>query len=270
MVKLCQWLQVPRSSTYYEPRKKQPPKIDDVLAKAIHAVIEAFPTYGIRMTWSHLRFTEGWHTLNIKRVARVMRLKGWTVHKRVRGGKPRVKIKSSKADTPNTRWATDLASVFCGAKDGWCSFVPIVDCCTREILGWELDRSARAKTAERALEDALLARFGTTHGAPEGMLLRHDNGLVFGSKLYRRTAKEYGLQQEFITPYTPQENGLCERLIRTAKEECFWQHQFTSLEEARAVLAAWIEHYNHRRPHSSLRYQTPSGFHAAFERRQAA
>jgi len=41
---------------------------------------------------------------------------------------------------------------FCGADDGWCSFVPVVDCCTRELLGWELDHTGRAKTAQRALE----------------------------------------------------------------------------------------------------------------------
>jgi len=90
-------------------------------------------------------------------------------------------------------------------------------------------------------------------------MLRHDNGLVFGSKLYRVTAKDYGLTQEFVTPYTPEENGLCERLIRTVKQECVWQHRFTSLEQARRVIGKWIEHYNVERPHSSLKYKTPAG-----------
>jgi len=47
-----------------------------------------------------------------------------------------------------------------------------------------------------------------TDSATAGLMLRHNNGLVFGSKLYRGTAKDCGLQQEFITPYTPEENGL--------------------------------------------------------------
>ena len=72
------------------------------------------------------------------------------------------------------------------------------------------------------------------------MMLRHDNGLVFGTKLYRATARDHGLTQEFITPYTPEENGLCERLIRTFKEECAWRQQFESLEEARNVIAKWV------------------------------
>ena len=84
------------------------------------------------------------------------------------------------------------------------------------------------------------------------------------------TAKDYGLTQEFITPYPPEENGLCERLIRTVKQECVWQHRFGSLEEARRVIGKWIEHYNDERPHSSLKYKTPAGFHAALARGRAA
>ena len=259
-----------RQTVYYQPRPRKPRPLNEKLVAAIKATIEMQPAWGIRMTWAWLRETKGWKKLNIKAVARIMRIKRWTVHKRKKGNRPRVKVKRSQTKKPDTRWSTDLALVFCGAQDGWCSFVPVVDCCTRELLGWELDHTGRAKTAQRALEGALLKRFGTTRGAPKGLMLRHDNGLVFGSKLYRATAKDYGLTQEFITPYTPEENGLCERLIRTVKQECVWQHRFTSLEQARRVIGKWIKHYNVERPHSSLKYKTPAGFHAALARGRAA
>jgi len=35
------------------------------------------------------------------------------------------------------------------------------------------------------------------------------------------TAKAYGLSQEFITPYTPEQNVLVERFIRTLKKNAF-------------------------------------------------
>jgi putative transposase len=93
--------------------------------------------------------------------------------------------------------------------------VPVIGCRTREVLGHALERTGRAKTAERALEEALLARFGTLRSAPANMLLRHDNGLVFGSCQYRAVVGDYGLKQEYTTPYNPQQNGLCERFIKT-------------------------------------------------------
>ena len=71
------------------------------------------------------------------------------------------------------------------------------------------------------------------------------------------TARHYSLTQEFITPYTPQENGLCERFIRTIKQECFWQHKFANMMQARVAITRWVNHYNQNRPHSSLNYQTP-------------
>ena len=74
----------------------------------------------------------------------------------------------------------------------------------------------------------LTLTFGTLRNAPHGMLLRHDNGLVFGSRQYRAVVKDYGLTQEYITPYTPRQNGLCERFIKTFKEELCWTRRFKS------------------------------------------
>jgi putative transposase len=37
----------------------------------------------------------------------------------------------------------------------------VIDCHTRELPGGHLSRSGKAKTAEAALEQALMARYGT-------------------------------------------------------------------------------------------------------------
>ncbi len=262
LVKLCHWLGVPRSNAYYQPRRRTPRRSDPAVVSLVRRVIDAFPTFGIRRVWAYIRFRLK-HLVNRKKVARIMQIKGWTVHKRRKGGRPRVRASRSVSSRPDVRWATDLALIFCGAEDGWCTFVPVLDCCTRQVLGWELAPTARAKTAERALEQALINRFGWTHGAPRGLILRHDNGLVFGSRLYRRIAGEYGLEQEFITPYTPEQNGLVERFIRSIKEECVWLQRFKSIGDARAAIAKWIDWYNAERPHQALGYKTPDQHHAA-------
>jgi putative transposase len=257
MAQVCRALEVPRSTAYHLPRRdEKPPRIDLEIKDHIKWIIESFPTFGIRRVWAWLKFRMGL-TVNRKKVARIMRRMGWTMKQRRQGLRPRVEIKRSVAERPDQRWSTDIALVFCGARDGWCSFVTVIDCCTREVLGWELAHTARAKTAERALEMALIERFGWTHGAPAGLVVRSDNGLVFGSKLYRLTCREYHLGQEFITPYTPEENGMVERFIRSFKEECVWVNRFESIEEAREKITRWVEWYNTQRPHQALKYKTP-------------
>jgi len=81
---------------------------------------------------------------------------------------------------------------------------------------------------------------------------------VFGSKRFHETVTKYHLFQEYITPYTPEQNGMIERFFRSFKEECLWQHNFVSFDEAYNKIADWIDHYNFKRPHSALGYSTPA------------
>ena len=124
----------------------------------------------------------------------------------------------------------------------------VIDCHDRELIGYEFALRSRAKEAERAVEAACLQRFGTLRpvGAP---VLRSDNGLIFQSRRFRQACRDYRLQQEFITPYTPEQNGIIERFFRSLKEECVWQRTFQTFEEARRIIRDWIQWYNHGRPH---------------------
>lgn len=224
--------------------------MDESIANKIKVFIEKHPEAGYR--------TAAWMLkLNKNTVQRIFQLKGWQIRKRPCGFRPRVKAFPSVAPHPNERWSTDLARVWCG-EDRWCTLALVMDCCTREILGWRLSRSAKAATAEAALEYALINRFGCLGRVPKSFKLRSDNGLVFSSKAYVSLVKAYGLRQEFITPYTPQQNGMIERLIRTIKEQCIYHHRFESIRHAERIIADWIRFYNEERPHQSLGMQTPS------------
>ena len=70
-----------------------------------------------------------------------------------------------------------------------------------------MSRSGKSKTAESALEQALIARNGCLGKVKQSFLLRSDNGLVFTSRSYTALVKSYGLQQEFITPTAQSRTG---------------------------------------------------------------
>ncbi|MDO5056879.1 MAG: DDE-type integrase/transposase/recombinase [Lautropia sp.] len=125
--------------------------------------------------------------MNKNTVQRIFQLKGWQVRKRPVGFRPRIQALPPVASRPDERWATDLCRIWSG-KDGWATLTLVIDCHSREILGWHLSRSARSRTPEAALEQALIARFGCLGRVPTPFLLRSDNGLVFTSRSYTALA----------------------------------------------------------------------------------
>lgn len=249
ITKACEWSGISRRSYYYRP-KKRTPKVNDHLAGRVKRLIETLPYAGYR--------TVAWLLgENKNTIQRLFQLKGWQVRKRRSGARPRVQALPSVASRPNERWATDMARVWCGPLHRWCSLTIVMDCHTREALGWRLSPTGNARAAEAALEEALIHRYGTLGRATDDITLRSDNGLVFTSRHFTRTVYSYGLKQEFIRPHTPQQNGMVERLIRTVKEQCIWLHNFQSLEEARQALRSWFNYYNEQRPHQALGMKTP-------------
>jgi putative transposase len=248
MAKLYRWFDVPRRTVYYKPVKAEP-RAQDRFATPIKQMIEADPSFGYRTVASLLRF-------NKNTVQRVFQLMGWQVRKRAIGHRPRIDALPSVATTQKERWATDLCRVWAG-RDGWQTLALVIDCHTWELVGWQLSRSGRATTATSALEQALIARFGSLGRVDRSFLLKSDNGLVFTSRAYTRMVRSYGLRQEFITPHCPQQNGMIERVIRTLKEQCVHRHRFETQQHATRVIGEWIRFYNTRSPNQALGMKTP-------------
>lgn len=138
------------------------------------ALIEESPSFGYR-TLAHLL------GFNKNTVQRIFRSMGWRVRMRPIGFRPRVQAMPSVATAPNERGSTDMCRVWAG-RDGWVTLARVIDCHTRELLGWHLSRSGRASTTSSALEHALIARFGTLGRVPKKLLRNYGLGLLTFSR----------------------------------------------------------------------------------------
>ena len=84
-----------------------------------------------------------------------------------------------------------------------------------------------------------------------------DNGSCYRSHRFRQAVKAAGARQIFTRPYRPQTNGKAERFIRTAKREWAFRRAYRSSLIRSAMLPAFLNRYNRRRPHRGIGNLTP-------------
>jgi transposase InsO family protein len=85
-----------------------------------------------------------------------------------------------------------------------------------------------------------------------------DNAKAYtDSVVFLETAADLGIRLKRTRPYRPQTNGKVERYHRTLKAEWAYRRPYASNTERREAFQAWLDFYNHRRPHSALNGLTP-------------
>jgi len=62
--------------------------------------------------------------------------------------------------------------------------------------------------------------------------------------------------------------GSSKALTVACATNCSTRRCFSTVRQARAILARWVEDYNTERPHSSLGYATPAAFAAELEKQR--
>jgi len=251
-------LAISRSSLYYRKRPRGS-RADRTYDEQIVVACGEKLAYGYRRVAWWLQRKEGLR-VNRKRVLRVMRERGLLVRSRRQRARRKKEWGRVEAAEPNQIWQSDMTKVWAGPVAGWAYLVCVIDCCTREITGWNLSLRCRSEEAIDAVEQSVLARL--PRGSREAELtLTTDNGTQFTSTRYMETLSRLGITHRRTAYHHPEGNSYIERFHRSLKEEEVWVHEYRSMEEARASIGKWIAEYNHDRPHQSLRNRTP---HEAF------
>jgi transposase InsO family protein len=222
-------------------------------------LVRHHPRYGYRRIGALLR-REGWR-VNRKRVWRLWKLQGLKVpqktRKKRRLGNSDNGIARRKAAHKDHVWAWDF--IFDRTENGRSiKCLSVVDEFTRECLALEVQRSM---TAGDVVD--VLVELATLRGTPKH--IRSDNGPEFIATAIRSWLGSAKVETLYIEPGSPWENGYAESFHSRLRDELLNVEVFGSVAEAKALALAWRLEYNHRRPHSSLKYQTPAEFAASCE-----
>jgi len=93
-----------------------------------------------------------------------------------------------------------------------------------------------------------------------------DNGPCYVSREHARACATLGLRHLRTRPYRPRTNGKAERFIQTLQNDWAYGRVYATSAERSQHLPAWLNHYNHRRPHCSLSHRPPAARLAELQR----
>ena len=193
--------------------------------------------------------------VNHKKVYRLYREANLVVRRRKKVRRPsRERQPLSSATAPNAVWSMDF--VFDQLANGRrIKCLTVVDDFTRESVDVVVDHGISGAYVVRVLEQIACFR-----GDPRAV--RTDNGPEFTSRAFLAWTQQHGVEHILIEPGKPMQNGYIESFNGKFRDECLNEQWFTSLAQARAVIAEWRRDYNEVRPHSSCGRIPPAQFAA--------
>lgn len=257
------WVRSPYGPSSAPMNRKRPVADDPWLVDKIQKLCEEErnETCGHRRIRALLRRKYGlW--VNRKTVLAVMKRKGLTQERlRFKPSRPK-HVERMAPEAPNRAWQIDMTS-FALSDLTPLYLIVVIDCFSRKIVGWNLDRRCRAKEWTSALRMALEAQGLIDKEQCRNLVLRSDNGAQPCSKHFVEYLGHVGVTGQYTGYNAPDDNAFVERVIRTIKEEEIWLNSYDSWSEAHAAIESYLKHYNTERIHSALDYRTPIEAEAA-------
>jgi transposase InsO family protein len=164
-----------------------------------------------------------------------------------------------QATAPNTKWVTDITYIPTG--EGWLYLAAILDLYSRKVVGWSMAATMETSLVQNALDMALKGR------CPSAGLIHHsDRGCQYASHSYREALQDSGVTASMSRRGNCYDNAVIESFWHSLKVEMVHRRVFATRSQAESDIFEYIEvFYNRIRLHSSIGYQTPDSFDAAYD-----
>ena len=155
----------------------------------------------------------------------------------------------TQPERPHQHWHSDISYLnICGTFYYLCS---VMDGYSRYIVHWEIREAMKERDVELIVQKA-------KEQFPEARpRLITDNGPQYIARDFKEFVRISGMDHVRTSPYYPQSNGKLERWHHSLKAEAIRPKTPLTVEDARSVVANFVEEYNTRRLHSALGYIAP-------------
>jgi putative transposase len=161
-----------------------------------------------------------------------------------------------KTTAPNQLWQTDFTYLKVIGW-GWFYLSTILDDFSRYIIAWKLCTTMKADDVTDTLQLALAASGCDGARVVHKLRLLSDNGPSYVSGELAEWLGEQDIKHVRGAPCHPQTQGKIERWHQTLKNRILLENYYLP-GDLEAHLARFVDHYNHRRYHESLKNLTPA------------
>ena len=235
-------------------------EIKDFIIEAINGDAQY---YGYRKITHYLRRTYNL-IINFKKVYRLC--KELNILKDQRKTHPKCKriLASNRTVTASNQvWEIDIKYGYVQGEDKFFYTLNVIDVFDRSIIDYHMGLHCEGKDAAALIRRCLIKRnlFIENVTCP---VIRSDNGPQFISHIFEETCAELHIEHERIPVKTPNKNAHIESFHRILEDECFKINEFQTYAEAYKIVNDFMNFYNERRLHSSLRYMPPREFYTLY------
>ena len=235
------------------PRQRTGSRLSEATKRAILLLKETHPEWGEDRIHDVLRRSEGL-SASPRTIGRVLNDAGYEVTEVTRRRHPDKKRRFERA-RPNELWQTDLFTFMLKRQNRRVHLVAYMDDHSRFIVGYGLHASASGALVREVFEASI-----ASYGAPIEILT--DNGSQYvtwrGKSAFSKLCERRGIKQVVAKPRRPQTLGKIERFWGSLWRECLEGAVFLDMEDARARLGHFMDHYNFHRTHQGIGGQVPA------------
>lgn len=170
---------------------------------------------------------------------------------------PRRLPKNRTVTAPNQLWQMDIKYGYVIGCERFFFVLSIIDVFDRVVVNQYRGPVCEANHAVQTLWQALKQRVKPGEKLP---VIRTDKGPQFVSKLFGDTCESLDMTHERIPPRSPNMNAYIESFHSLLERDLFTKMDFMSFEEAYEELDKYMEFYNNRKMHGSLKLMSPAKF----------
>jgi transposase InsO family protein len=167
------------------------------------------------------------------------------------------------AAAPGAKMVGDITYI--PTWEGWLFLATVIDCHTKEVIGWAMDDNYKTPLIVAAMEMA-----ARNYDLPADAIFHSDRG-NYTSAEFATTLKGLEIRQSVGQTGICYDNAMAESFNAALKVERVHRTTYPTRKKAYVDVAAYIElRYNMTRLHSGLGYRTPSEARDEYLNRQSA